>query len=185
MDYLVLDVSGTRYHLLNEVIEKFPQSLLYKAIKTDYDYTGLLKRPNSTNRFFAQRSPIIFDTVILPFYITGNIHIPPWLCKESVREELQFWQLDPNFCRSCVEDMFDYVPSKKEQNDVSPSPTVLEGDSLPETKSIREIMWDLCDNPGSSKAATVKNASLIVMSNFTKTFFVCFRALLLYQFYSL
>lgn len=156
IDYLVLDVSGTRYHLLKELIEKFPQSLLCQAIKPDYDYTGYVKKAKQ-NQFFIQRSPILFDNIILPVYISGTVHIPQWMCKETVKEELRFWQLDPSFCHSCAEHMPRYVITENETEDDRKNEIIRNDDnnSADKKKTIRQLLWELCEKPNSSKAALV------------------------------
>uniref|UniRef100_A0A915HQM0 Potassium channel tetramerisation-type BTB domain-containing protein n=1 Tax=Romanomermis culicivorax TaxID=13658 RepID=A0A915HQM0_ROMCU len=40
-------------------------------------------------KLFFQRSPLIFDLVILQSYITGKLHVPRWMCAESILEELK------------------------------------------------------------------------------------------------
>uniref|UniRef100_A0A915JE40 Uncharacterized protein n=1 Tax=Romanomermis culicivorax TaxID=13658 RepID=A0A915JE40_ROMCU len=96
--FIIVDLSGIRYHILKSKIRQYPTTLLYKILdwskkgKMYYMPKHLIFTP--PNIYFFQRSPALFH-LILQFYSNGaNIHWPQNHCHKEIQDELRFWGVD-------------------------------------------------------------------------------------------
>lgn len=152
-DFIILNVSGVKYELQTNILRQFPDSLLTSFILGGQNTSGLDLIVRSDRSIFVQRSPQMFELVILQTYVTGKLHVPKWMCAECVLDELKFWRLDlENACKCCAAEA---------QNDDEDATTVSAND-LTEIQEVinkwercRRWAWDFLDKPSSSLGATV------------------------------
>lgn len=157
-DSLILNISGVIYCIIEETVLLIPDGLLkvlWNCYKNpDQKLPEGVLRTKMSNRFFLQRSPHLFD-IILQCYVTGKIHVPEWVCYKTVLDEIQFWNLGPQYaCSCCCEENFDDDDIYEETTDDKPA--------TPKTRwqNIKRSMWKFFQQPNSSRGATVRNLTL-------------------------
>jgi hypothetical protein len=84
-----LNVGGKYYATTLTTLHKFPDSMLARMFSGQFPTTQ-----DKDGRYFIDRNGDAFG-VILDFLRTGNLFIPPYLCKELILEEAQFYCIDP------------------------------------------------------------------------------------------
>lgn len=91
-----INVGGQIFETFESTLRKYPNSLLGTMFHPRN--ASLLKKKHSDNEdIFFDRNPRVFE-VILDFFRTSYLHIPPDISPEMLREELQFFQVDiPDF----------------------------------------------------------------------------------------
>lgn len=163
-DHLILDISGTCFHIQKENLISFPNSLAWHIWNFRKTRTGVLPKgvypTRFPNKFFIQRSPIVF-AIILQCYNTGKLHVPRWICAESIKEEIKFWKLDSHFtaCIYCSDDgdRKDEVENDETSDKFQNDPTTMYN----KWKQKKKDIWTFFQNPKSSKSATVSSLQII------------------------
>lgn len=84
-----INVGGRIFETYVSTLRKYPNTLL----GTMFHPRNMLLMENTEEMFF-DRNPRIFE-VILDFFRTSQIHRPPDVSPEMLREEMQFFQIDP------------------------------------------------------------------------------------------
>lgn len=156
-EFIIISVSGVRYQLQTGVIHQFPGALLDTLISSleqnaKPKYPSNLVVFNEKKFIFVQRSPQMFEFIVLQTYITGKLHVPKWMCAESVLDELKFWRLDiESVCKCCSEE-----PNSDDVSDTfSNTDTVEFNEFVSSWERFRRTAWNFCDKPSTSVAATV------------------------------
>lgn len=173
-EFIVLDVSGVCYRLMKRKTRRFQSSLFYRLLCGDDTSLGL-SNPEivwlAPNKFFVQRSPTLFE-IVLQYYISGKLHLPNWACKESIAEELAFWNLKPeHLCSTCCDkEHYDDDDGESEYDKpVAVQKSATKGITIAtpiERRRTRLVskwrlfkwrLWTFCERPRSSNAALVKD----------------------------
>ncbi|XP_052717265.1 potassium voltage-gated channel protein Shaw-like [Crassostrea angulata] len=88
------NVRGSLITTLGSKFSKFPNTKLGKLTKDAPEYNEQL------DEYFIDRNPMVFH-FILDFYDKGELHLPKTLCAGSIKNELEFWEIQENVLRSC------------------------------------------------------------------------------------
>lgn len=154
---LKVDISGHRYKLNSDKLNRFPDSLLCKLNEISPDKAvklGLCTSYDpSTQEYFFDRPVHIFPT-ILSVYLTGAIHISPLtVCTEELRNELLFWMLPTAALGTCCISKL----SEDDKTQWMPMAPMLEcpftGHKRRFHFNFKRSMWYVLEKPGSAKAA--------------------------------
>lgn len=155
--FMILDISGVSYYLLEDTVFFNPTGLLATLWKAQKNPKKLLPkniyRTKQKNKFFVQRSPELFD-LILQCYITGKIHIPYWLCRKTIENEMNFWKLEERYrCHCCVYDDDD----SSGDNNINEETIKELQENAPKKgwRDTKKRLWQFLENPNSSVGALV------------------------------
>jgi len=90
---VVLNVGGKIFETYLSTLTKYPTSLLGAMF---HERNAHMLKPDLSGQFFFDRSPVIFEA-ILSFYRTGKLRSVPGILKQTLEEEVDYWQL-PSEC---------------------------------------------------------------------------------------
>ena len=158
MDYVILNISGTKFRLHKNTFCRLPsqcfENAVSKANKKDDD-------KDFTEEYYLERHAESF-TAIIWFYTNGELHMPSSVCPSVFCRELQFWQVDERKMSRCC--YMKYVSFFEDQ-------ALLKTFELKETKAntsgkvlrpsnskweyTRRRVWRVLDDPMSSWLAKV------------------------------
>jgi len=93
---IVLNVGGTVFETYFSTLTKYPTSLLGAMF---HERNSSLLLPDKNGQYFFDRSPVIFEAII-NFYRTGKLKGVPGVSKQTLEEEVDYWQLPPE----CIQD---------------------------------------------------------------------------------
>lgn len=164
-----INVGGFRHETHMSTLKNIPDTRLY-WIAENHSTEGKLE-------YFYDRHPAAF-TQILNYYRTGKLHYPTDMCGPMFEEELCFWGIDEKQMEPCCwaiytkhreaeENLKAFVGPGFEdlkQNDLERSSSDISG--LNEKKDnfwkrIQPKIWNIMDEPHSSKLAKVGNYYLL------------------------
>lgn len=156
-NYVTLDVSGTVFKLHKLLLTRFPNALLAKLVEalnhnSSSSSSSMIPQEFTTieEKFFVQRSPLLFE-IILQAYVSGKLHVPYWMCKEHVMQEIKFWNLNPNEdCCDCCSDH----NVNEEKNDLI-NMNEIDFTKATEWQKMKYKLWMFFEQTGSSKCALV------------------------------
>ena len=86
-DKITINIGGQKFTTYRSTLQNIPNTRLARLSEQDMSYD------RASNEFFFDRNPRCFES-ILDFYRTGNLHFMHCLCGPSIKQELDFWQLD-------------------------------------------------------------------------------------------
>ncbi|XP_071168162.1 delayed-rectifier potassium channel regulatory subunit KCNS2-like [Mytilus edulis] len=92
MDRFFINVSGTKFEISKAALLTQPDTRLGKI--------ALSTSTSEKKELYFDRPATAFES-ILTFYQTRKLHMPPNLCPNSFKEELDFWQIDYEFLDKC------------------------------------------------------------------------------------
>jgi hypothetical protein len=87
---VVLNVGGRHFETFRNTLLKYPQTLLGTMFSERNEKLAKAQDPNG--EYFFDRDPDLFP-VILNFYRTGKVSIPPHVSREAVIAELDYFQV--------------------------------------------------------------------------------------------
>lgn len=154
-EYLILDLSGIPYWICHDTACLIPNGLLNSLWDCMSDRAKDLPkgfhRTKQWNRFYSQRCPQMFDT-ILQCYVTGKLHVPPSTCQNIVADELSYWNIGHEYaCMCCsgenIDDPFDEYASVADNDDDY---------RKNKWQKIKHSMWIFFSDPNSSFGALVR-----------------------------
>jgi potassium voltage-gated channel Shaw-related subfamily C protein 1 len=166
---IILNIGGTRYETNKTTLKKIPATRLSRLTEALANYDSLL------NEYFFDRHPGVFSQV-LNYYRTGKLHYPTNVCGPLFETELEFWGLDSNQVEPCcwktytkhrdTEETLATLERLALDEDGTPKEELarkfsLEDDprwhngTLPFYLKIKPIVWQLFEEPNSSKFAKV------------------------------
>lgn len=150
-DAISVNISGIEYVLQRETTNRVHGSLLHLlSLHRPGNKVPIGVVAQRGRHFFVQRSPQMFELVILPCYVTGKLHVPKWMCADHVIEELKFWRVNvTNACSCCAEESC--APDNDDEEEKEESENV----SKHRWHKIREIGWDFVEHYSSSIYALV------------------------------
>lgn len=166
---IILNIGGTRFETNRTTLKKIPATRLSRLTEALANYDSLL------NEYFFDRHPGVFSQ-ILNYYRTGKLHYPTNVCGPLFETELEFWGLDSNQVEPCCWKTYtrhrdteetlstldtlaldEDATSKEElarKFKIDEDPRWLEG-RLPFYIKVKPIVWQLFEEPSSSKLAKV------------------------------
>eukprot|EP01132_Coremiostelium_polycephalum_P007441 gene7441-9145_t len=89
-DTVILNVGGVKYEVRPSTLAQYPNTLLGTIFSPSNKH---LRKPDRKGEYFFDRNGRIFE-IILNFYRTGKLVVPPEMPQELVREELKYFKLD-------------------------------------------------------------------------------------------
>ncbi|XP_063431299.1 potassium voltage-gated channel subfamily B member 2-like [Mytilus trossulus] len=89
---IILNISGTKYEvtrnsLLTQVSSRLGQ------LASSLDSTKL-------EEIYFNRPSVPFEAILM-FYQTGKLHLPPNICPNVFKEELEYWEIDHELMEQC------------------------------------------------------------------------------------
>jgi potassium voltage-gated channel Shaw-related subfamily C protein 1 len=163
---VVLNVGGTRFETYKTILKKIPATRLSRLTEALVNYDPV------TNEYFFDRHPGVFSQ-ILNYYRTGKLHYPTNVCGPLFEEELNFWGLDMNQVEPCcwktytkhrtTEDTLstldrlniDVDRTSKEDLEIKFGLQDISYNRFKFIKQLQPIIWQLFEEPRSSKPANV------------------------------
>ena len=156
---IILNVGGLKHEVLMKTLDRFPNSRL-----------GRLKHANTThklvqicddfyeNEYFFDRNPDSF-TQILNFYRTGKLHLKDNICVLSFQEDLKYWEISDLNIEICCQQKY-YQKKEEISEEIRKEEKILKLiNEVDEFKNccptLRKKVWNLMENPQSSKVAYV------------------------------
>ncbi|XP_033763369.1 potassium voltage-gated channel protein egl-36-like [Pecten maximus] len=165
-DPVVINISGTVYHLKRGTFRRLPPSCLEKAIKIESDVH---------EEYYIEGHAQCFSA-ILWYFTHGELHMPTSVCPAVFSRELQFWKIDPKRLSRCCNMRFisffsDQALLKSMEEVETKNALIDKGIHLSNTKweRFRKKVWDILDDPTSSttaKAYVGISACFIIISIF-------------------
>lgn len=178
---VVLNVGGTRFETYKNILKKIPATRLSRLTEALVNYDPIC------NEYFFDRHPGVFSQ-ILNYYRTGKLHYPNNVCGPLFESELEFWGLDSNQVEPCcwktytkhraTEETLSTLDRLNIDVDKTPKqdldirfgldryPGYRTG-NLPLFKRIQPIIWQLFEEPRSSRAASciaIIQITMIILS---------------------
>ena len=160
---VILNVGGVRHEVMWKTLDRLPRTRLGKLrnAKTieeilylcdDYDV--------NENEYFFDRHPRSFGNII-NFYRTGKLHLIEDVCVISFQDDLKYWGIQEFYLALCCQHTYN---QKKEVvlEEIRKEEEVLKerrADTFTTCcPSSRKKVWDLMENPQTSKVARVRSS---------------------------
>jgi len=86
---ITLNVGGKRYQTYISTLSQYPETLLGTMFA---NRNSSMLKETKKREFFFDRDGDLFQ-VVINFYRTGNVHIPPNFSQEAVSAELDFFRI--------------------------------------------------------------------------------------------
>ncbi|XP_038851332.1 potassium voltage-gated channel subfamily C member 2-like [Salvelinus namaycush] len=177
---IILNVGGTRHETYKNTLRTLPGTRL-ALLASDSDIEsvldqlqqvpGFIEYNTRNNEYFFDRHPGVF-AYVLNYYRTGKLHCPADVCGPLFEEELSFWGIDETDVEPCCWMTYRQHRDAEEALDVFDI-NVDNGDDDEETgkrlgieevvdpnisrwKKWRPVIWNLFEDPYSSRAARVR-----------------------------
>uniref|UniRef100_UPI0037E8502B potassium voltage-gated channel subfamily V member 1 n=1 Tax=Semicossyphus pulcher TaxID=241346 RepID=UPI0037E8502B len=157
LDFLIINVGGSRYVLSQELLASYPETRLGKLACCSResalelcDDADLLE-----NEFFFDRNAQTFQYV-MNYYRTGHLHVMEELCEISFLQEIEYWGLDERRINPCCRERYYRRKEQKESLEVRREFEVEDDDEDfvgAACPALRRCLWDLLEKPDSSRAA--------------------------------
>lgn len=154
-----LNVGGTIFSTTFKTLSTIPDTKLCSLKKN-------IALHNSPTQFFFDRNPEIFNS-ILDLYRTGELHFPSNFCGATIRNELDFWEIDKKHLSECC---LASLHRHDEDLDILKEIKNLQtGKALDIPKEEcrngcwRDCLWKVLQYPASSRKASVFNIVYLVM----------------------
>ncbi|XP_042346771.1 potassium voltage-gated channel subfamily V member 1 [Plectropomus leopardus] len=157
LDFLVINVGGSRFMLSQEQLASYPETRLGKLACCSRDSALELCDDADflENEFFFDRNSRTFQYV-MNFYRTGHLHVREELCEISFLQEIQYWGIDELRIDPCCRERYYRRKDQKETLDVRREFEPEDGDEDfvgAACPGLRRRLWDLLEKPESSRAA--------------------------------
>lgn len=88
-----INVGGTIFLTTFQTLSKIQETRL-SSLKRD------IALDKCITKFFFDRNPEMFNS-ILDLYRTGELHFPSNFCGATIRNELEFWEIDKKYVSEC------------------------------------------------------------------------------------
>ncbi len=158
---VILNVGGVRHEVMWKTLEKLPNSRLGKIrfAKSLDDIRKLCDDFDPTeNEIFFDRHSNSFSTV-LNFYRTGKLHLIDDICILSFHDDLYYWGIDEYYFESCCHLRYhqrkEAVLEEMKREEDSTKEKICSDKFEGYFPKYRKILWDLMENPQTSRAAQV------------------------------
>ncbi|KAK3084435.1 hypothetical protein FSP39_013535 [Pinctada imbricata] len=152
-----INVGGVKFVTYQGTLSNFPNTKLGKLNDKSSDYDSI------NGEYFFDRNPHLFQ-YILDYQRKGTIHVPRSFCAKTIRDELEFWELDDRALDSCCrkfffETMSDILQIEALEESLKSAPErlydVLSETSTENTRTWKDKVWLFLDNARSSLAAKI------------------------------
>ena len=173
-DKVLLNVSGSRYELMWSLIEMRHLTRLeklHKCLIENESWEGVCDGyDEEKNEFFFQRDAVVFNSVLC-FYRTGRIHIPKDVCVEHFQRECEYWGIGlkdlAECCHHYYQQEMEVIDNMKKINSVFRRNFALVNLEMDQGRwlRLRKRVWDLFENPKSSRAAKVSYKFHLIKSS--------------------
>ena len=137
---VTINVSGAKFQVNETYLTQHPTTLLGSNEK-DYFWD------EEENEYFFDRDPHIFR-MIHRYYKTGVLHFSEEDCYASFKDELDFFGIAVEEVANCCSE--DYYRQQVKKSVKEP-----EMDEISNPETIREKLWEFCEDPGSTMAAKI------------------------------
>ncbi len=158
---VILNVGGVRHEVMWKTLEKLPNSRLGK-IRFAKSLDEIRKLCDDIdpieNEIFFDRHSNSFSTV-LNFYRTGKLHLIDDICVLSFHDDLYYWGIDEYYFESCCHLRYhqrkEAVLEEMKREEDSTKEKICSDKFDGYFPKYRKIVWDLMENPETSKSARV------------------------------
>ncbi|XP_063435721.1 potassium voltage-gated channel protein Shaw-like [Mytilus trossulus] len=89
---ILLNISGTKYEVTRKSLLTHPSSRLGKLVSAS--------QSTKQEELHFNRPPMCFESILV-FYQTGKLHLPPNVCPNVFKEELEYWEIDHELMEQC------------------------------------------------------------------------------------
>lgn len=96
-DRIVLNIGGRKFEMLRSTLQNYPDTLLGTMFHPR-NRSLLRTVPGTTNEFFLDRDAEM-AALILNFYRTGRVFVPPLCSLEAIKSEMDYFQIPRSFLR--------------------------------------------------------------------------------------
>ena len=150
MDVIKLNVSGKRFIIKRETLQRFPGTRLAELGTSSPEYN-----PATKDYYFDRNSKVV--PFILDLYRTGDLHLPQNICPTAVKAELLFWGIPEAAISDCCWKLyFRHLKDMHIFNIINSTLHSLNPDTEVEVNSLRERLWLTMSVPDYSLFAKVK-----------------------------
>jgi hypothetical protein len=157
---VILNVGGVKHEVLWKTLARLPRTRLGKLrfAKSMVEILQLCDDYNTyDNEYFFDRHPRSFATV-LNFYRTGKLHLVEDICVLSFQDDLLYWGIHEFYLENCCQHKYHQRKEivleeiRKEEEIVKERRADTFTTCCPK---LRKKVWDLMENPQTSKGARV------------------------------
>jgi hypothetical protein len=160
---VTINIGGTRHEVLWKTLETLPTSRLgrIRYAKSISDIESLCDYLNlDDNEIFFDKHTASFDCV-LNFYRTGKLHLFENMCVLAFHDDLEYWGIEECFLENCChlkyhqrkDALLEEIKKEEEGTGIDyVAPEKFGSHCFP---TVRKRVWDLMENPQTSKAARV------------------------------
>lgn len=158
---VTFNIMGTKYQLTMKKFKQLPVKTRLGKLKEliPFEYEKVLKYCDEfnkdTNELFFNRDPDCFKFV-LNYLLTGELHMKRNICTVHVKNELDYWMVDPKEIKRCCKTNYELEYDQEIEN------IKIEEDAIEFVKeneefvpNRRERLWAVLDDPKSSNLALV------------------------------
>lgn len=180
---VILNVGGTRHETYRSTLKTLPGTrLALLASESDLELVldqlqqvpGFIEYSARSNEYFFDRHPGVF-AYVLNYYRTGKLHCPADVCGPLFEEELSFWGIDETDVEPCcwmtyrqhrdaeeALDVFEMNVDTEEDDEYGKrlgiEDVVSADGTVSRWRRWQPVIWNLFDDPYSSRAARVRAA---------------------------
>lgn len=146
-----INVGGTIFLTTFQTLSKIKETRL-SSLKRDIALDKCIAK------FFFDRNPEIFNS-ILDLYRTGELHFPSNFCGATIRNELEFWEIDKKYVSECC--LASLYRHDDELEILKEIKNLQNGKALDIPKeecrdgSWRDYLWKVLQYPATSRKASV------------------------------
>uniref|UniRef100_A0A673J7Z5 BTB domain-containing protein n=1 Tax=Sinocyclocheilus rhinocerous TaxID=307959 RepID=A0A673J7Z5_9TELE len=179
---VILNVGGTRHETYRTTLKTLPGTRL-ALLASESDLESVL---DQLQQYFFDRHPGVF-AYVLNYYRTGKLHCPADVCGPLFEEELSFWGIDETDVEPCcwmtyrqhrdaeeALEVFEMNVDNDEDDEYGKRLGIEDVVSTDGTvcrwKKWQPVIWNLFEDPYSSRAARVR-AQRGVPDTILKSFF--------------
>ncbi|XP_066275328.1 potassium voltage-gated channel protein Shal-like [Branchiostoma lanceolatum] len=138
---LVLNVSGTRFVVWEDQLDKFPRTLLGSAVHRRVFYN------RKTDEYKFDRCPKVFKHILM-YYNTGVLHFSNEVCLRTFIDDVDFFGIcpDQSLCSCCYDRFVDEkhnLPCPVVDDDISSSNASLSQSPSSDRRKMWKVLRDL------------------------------------------
>ncbi|XP_006009615.2 potassium voltage-gated channel subfamily V member 1 [Latimeria chalumnae] len=158
LEFLIINVGGSRFVLSQQMLLSYPETRLGKLAISERDTVlQLCDDVNFVdNEYFFDRSSQAFKYIV-NYYKTGKLHVMDQLCAISFLQEIEYWGIDEVKIGSCCREKYYRRKEMSDSLDIrrdTDAPDNEEEDfSGVACEHFRKKLWDILEKPDSSVAA--------------------------------
>lgn len=93
-EHVILNIGGEIFKTRKSTLRNVPGTKLSTLDQKSPHFNSVL------GEYYFDRNPFLFS-FILDYYRSGTMHLPPRMCSNLIREELNFWDLGDGCISEC------------------------------------------------------------------------------------